>query len=161
MAKPGDKTKPWLDPASVTPRVASIYPAPFAAPLAGREKRALGDPLRLTQFGVNLVTLAPGAWSSQRHWHAKEDEFIYVLSGEITLVTKDGEQVLKPSMAVGFPCGDRNGHQLVNRGSAPATYLEIGTRSPDDDVTYPDIDMVGRKRDGRYAFTRKTGEPFP
>ena len=92
MEKPNEKGQCWLDPVSVTPRVGSIYPAPFGAPLAGREKRALGDALKLTQFGVNLVTLAPGSWSSQRHWHAKEDEFIYVLEGEVTLVTDAGRE---------------------------------------------------------------------
>jgi len=150
-----------VDTMGLPERRGTAYPAEFAVGLEGRVKRVLTEPLGLTQFGVNITTLEPGARSSQRHWHAKEDEFIYVLSGEITLVTKDGETVLKPSMAAGFPCGDRNGHQLVNKSSAPATYLEIGTRSPDDDVTYPDIDMAGRKRDGRYTFTRKNGDPFP
>ena len=149
------------DPMRLAGRRGTVYPAEFAAGLEGRIKRALTEPLGLTQFGVNITTLEPGAKSSQRHWHAKEDEFIYVLSGEITLVTKDGEQVLKPSMAAGFPHGDRNGHQLINKGKQPATYLEIGTRSADDDVTYPDIDMAGKKRDGRYTFTRKNGDPFP
>ena len=148
------------DPSQLPARRSTIYPRPFSAGLQGRVKRVLTDALGLTQFGVNLTTLEPGARSALRHWHAKEDEFIYVLSGEITLVTKDGEKLLKPSMAAGFPCGDRNGHQLVNKGSEPATYLEIGTRSPDDDVTYPDIDMAGKKRDGHYTFTRKNGDPF-
>ena len=148
------------DPMRLAGRRGTIYPAEFAAGFEGRLKRALTEPLGLTQFGVNLTTLEPGAKSSQRHWHASEDEFIYVLAGEITLITKDGEQVLKRSMAAGFPRGDRNGHQLVNTGTEPATYLEIGTRSRDDDVTYPDIDMVGAKRDGRYAFTRKNGDPI-
>ncbi len=93
MDKVLEKKNPWLDPASVAPRRGSGYPAPFGDPLAGREKRALGDALHLTQFGVNLVTLAPGSWSSQRHWHANEDEFVYVLEGEVTLVTDAGEQM--------------------------------------------------------------------
>jgi uncharacterized cupin superfamily protein len=149
------------DPMRVAGRRGTIYPAPFNDGFDGRLKRALTEPLGLTQFGVNLTTLEPGAMSAQRHWHAIEDEFIYVLEGAITLVTKDGEQVLKPSMAVGFPKGDRNGHQLINKGQVNATYLEIGTRSPDDDVTYPDIDMRGEKRDGRYRFFKKSGEPYP
>src|SRR5262249_635384 len=96
MGKPDETMKRWLDPASGTARVGSIYPAPFGAPLAGREKRALGDPLGLTQFGVNLVTLGPGSWSSQRHWHENEDEFIYVVEGEVSLITDEGETVLRP-----------------------------------------------------------------
>jgi uncharacterized cupin superfamily protein len=119
----------WLDPDSVTPRVGSIYPAPFAEPLKGREKRALGDAAGLSQFGVNLVTLQPGAWSSQRHWHENEDEFIYVLEGEVTLITDAGEQVLKPGLAAGFPAGKTNGHHLVNRSDKPARYFEVGTRA--------------------------------
>ena len=126
MEKPNEKGQCWLDPVSVTPRVGSTYPAPSGAPLAGREKRALGDALKLTQFGVNLVTLAPGTWSSQRHWHANEDEFIYVLDGEVTLVTDAGEKVLGPGMAAGFPAGKPDGHHLVNRSERPALYLEVG-----------------------------------
>ena len=126
MEKPNEKGQCWPDPVSVTPRVGSTYPAPFGAPLAGREKRALGDTLKLTQFGVNLVTLAPGSWSSQRHWHANEDEFIYVLDGEVTLVTDAGEKVLGPGMAAGFPAGKPDGHHLVNRSERPALYLEVG-----------------------------------
>jgi uncharacterized cupin superfamily protein len=161
MGKPDEKTKSWLDPAAVTPRVGSIYPAPFAAPLAGREKRALGDPLGLSQFGVNLVTLAPGSWSSQRHWHENEDEFVYVLEGEVTLISDDGETVLGPGMAAGFPAGKEDGHHLINRGNAPARYLEVGTRDANEAAHYSDIDMMARKRNGKFVFTRKNGEPFP
>jgi uncharacterized cupin superfamily protein len=160
MTKPDEKTKPWLDPASVVPRTASIYPAPFGAPLSGREKRALGDPFGLTQFGVNLVTLPPGAWSSQRHWHENEDEFVYVLEGEVSLVTDDGETVLGPGMAAGFPAGKADGHHLINRGSRPARYLEAGTRAATETAHYSDIDMMGQKRDGKFVFTRKNGEPY-
>ncbi len=161
MAKPGEKTKRWLDPASVKAGVSSVYPATFTGPLAGREKRALGDPLGLTQYGVNLVTLAPGSWSSQRHFHAIEDEFIYVLEGDVTLVTDAGETVLRPGMAAGFPAGEADGHHLMNRGAKPARYLEVGTRSATEDIYYSDIDMIGRKRDGVFAFTHKNGEPYP
>ncbi len=150
----------WLDPKSVTPRRGSIYPAPFGDPLEGREKRALGDPLGLTQFGINLVTLAPGSWSSQRHWHASEDEFVYVLEGEVTLVTDAGEMVLKPGMAAGFPAGKPDGHHLINRSDKPITYLEVGTRAPNEVAQYSDIDMMARKKDGRFVFTRKDGEPY-
>lgn len=160
MEKLGAKMKCWLDPASVSPRVGSTYPAPFADQVAGREKRALGDPLQLTQFGVNLVTLAPGAWSSQRHWHENEDEFVYVLDGEVTLVTDEGETVLRPGMAAGFPAGKADGHHLINRGNAPARYLEAGTRAPTEVAHYSDIDMMGRKRDGKFVFMHKNGEPY-
>ena len=150
----------WLDPKSVTPRLGSIYPSPFGEPLKGREKRALGDPLGLTQFGVNLVTLAPGAWSSQRHWHANEDEFVYVLEGELTLVTDAGEKVLEPGMAGGFSAGNPDGHHLINRSDRPALYLEVGTRAQTEAAQYSDIDMMARKVDGRFVFMRKNGEPY-
>lgn len=161
MQKSNAEEKRWLDPASVIPRFGSSYPAPFGEPLAGREKRALGDPLGLTQFGVNLTTLAPGAWSSQRHWHANEDEFVYVLDGEITLITDAGEQVLKSGMAAGFPAGNPDGHHLINRSSQPASYLEIGTRASTEEGQYSDIDMVVRKQNGRFTYARKNGEPYP
>ena len=161
MEKPNEKGQCWLDPVSVTPRVGSTYPAPFGAPLAGREKRALGDALKLTQFGVNLVTLAPGTWSSQRHWHANEDEFIYVLDGEVTLVTDAGEKVLGPGMAAGFPAGKRDGHHLVNRSERPALYLEVDTRAAYEEAHHSDIDMVARKEGGRFVFTHKNGDPYP
>ncbi|WP_295559334.1 cupin domain-containing protein [uncultured Hyphomicrobium sp.] len=148
------------DPMRVPPRTGTIYPKPFDEGFDGRLKRALTERLGLTQFGVNLTTLQPGAKSSHRHWHENEDEFIYMLEGELVLVTKDGEQVLRPSMAVAFAAGDKNGHQLVNRSSARATYLEIGTRAQDEDITYPDIDLRAEKRAGRFRFFRKTGEPY-
>ena len=149
------------DPVSLAGRRGTIYPAPFATGLDGRVKRALTEALGLTQFGVNVTTLEPGAMSAHRHWHTQEDEFIYVLTGVITLVHNDGDRVLGPGAAVGFPRGDGDGHQLVNKGGEPATYLEIGTRSADDDVDYPDIDMKGQKRDGRYRFFHKNGDPYP
>jgi len=151
----------WLDPKSVTPRLGSTYPAPFGNPLVGREKRALGDALQLTQFGVNLVTLPPGSWSSQRHWHANEDEFVYVLEGEVTLVTDAGEETLGPGMAAGFPAGNADGHHLINRSDRPVLYLEVGTRAANEVAEYSDIDMVARKQGGRFVFTRKNGEPYP
>jgi uncharacterized cupin superfamily protein len=148
------------DPSKVEGRRGTIYPAAFAKGFEGRIKRALGNAGGLTQFGVNLTTLEPGALSAHRHWHAREDEFIYVLAGELTLVTDAGEEILRPGMAATFPAGEPNGHMLVNRTSAPATYLEVGTRSPDEDVDYPDIDLRLQKRAGKVAFTRKSGEPY-
>ena len=160
MEKPDNGSRCWLDPMSVPPRLGSIYPAPFADKLAGREKRALGDALRLTQFGVNLVTLPAGAWSSQRHWHAHEDEFIYVLQGEVTLVTDTGQKTLTAGMAAGFPAGKADGHHLINQSDNPALYLEVGTRAENEVAQYSDIDMVARKEGGRFVFTHKNGDPY-
>jgi uncharacterized cupin superfamily protein len=148
------------DPLRLPGRRSTIYPKPFDEGFDKRVKRALTEGLGLTQFGVNLTTLEPGGKSAHRHWHACEDEFIYVLSGELTLVTDEGEQTLKPSMAVGFPAGEKNGHQLINNSGEPATYLEIGTRAVNDEATYPDIDLKAEKRDGRFRFFKKSGEPY-
>jgi uncharacterized cupin superfamily protein len=148
------------DPMRVPARTGTIYPEPFQDGFAGRLKRALTSRLGLTQFGVNLTTLEPGARSSLRHWHAAEDEFIYMLEGELVLVTMEGEQTLRVSMAAAFPAGDRNGHCLINRSAHRATYLEVGTRARDDDITYPDDDLKAEKRDGTYTFMRKSGEVY-
>ena len=154
-------TKPSrLDPKTVTPRTGTIYPPEFAGPLKGREKRALGDVFGLTQYGVNLATLAPGTWSSQRHWHEKEDEFIFVIEGDITLIDDAGEHPLKPGMCAGFKAGVANGHHLVNKTKTLATYLEIGTRSANEVATYPDVDMKAVKTDGKFVLTRKDGTGF-
>ena len=152
---------PALDPQTVPARRGSSYPAPFRAEVEARQKRPLGDALGIGQFGVNLVLLPPGCWSSQRHWHSHEDEFVYVVSGELTLVTDAGEQVLGAGMAAGFPAGKPDGHHLINRTDRPATYLEAGTRRDDvDEVDYSDIDMAVRHRDGAQVFVRKNGEPY-
>jgi uncharacterized cupin superfamily protein len=148
------------DPMRVPGRRGTIYPKPFDEGFDGRIKRALTDRLGLRQFGVNLTTLEPGAKSSQRHWHEQEDEFIYMLEGELVLVLMDGEHTLRASMAVGFPAGDRNAHHLINRSNRTATYLEIGTRSPNEDATYPDIDLHFQKRAGKVRFYKKSGEPY-
>jgi uncharacterized cupin superfamily protein len=152
---------PALDPQTVPAREGSSYPAPFRPAVEARRKRPLGDPLGLSQFGVNLVELPPGCWSSQRHWHSHEDEFVYVLEGELTLVSDGGEQVLGPGMAAGFPAGKADGHHLINRTDRPALYLEVGTRREDvDQVDYPDIDMAIRLLDGRPTFVKRSGEPY-
>jgi len=126
--------------------------------MGDRVKRRLGDACGLTRFGVNLVTLGPGAQSALRHWHTLEDEFVYMLSGEVTLVTDVGEQVLAAGMCAGYPAGARDAHHLINRGSAPATYLEIGNRIDGDNAFYPDDDLMwaddgsgvyGAHKDGR------------
>ncbi|MGF1611828.1 MAG: cupin domain-containing protein [Kiloniellales bacterium] len=156
-----DRVKPpALDPATVTPRKGSSYPAPFAPPCVEREKRALGDPLGLTQFGVNLTTLPPGSWSAQRHWHQHEDEFVYVLEGEVTLITDAGEQVLSAGMAAGFPAGVEDGHHLVNRSDRPATFLEVGSRAPLEHGVYPDIDMTVEISARKLTFFHKDGTPY-
>lgn len=151
---------PALDPATVTPRKGSSYPAPFDAPCLEREKRVLGDALGLTQFGVNLTTMAPGVWSAQRHWHKHEDEFVYVLDGEVTLITDDGDQVLTTGMAAGFPAGKADGHHLVNRSDKPATFLEVGTRAALEHGVYPDIDMTVEIRERKFTFRHKDGTPY-
>jgi uncharacterized cupin superfamily protein len=148
------------DPWNLPGRRGTGYPAEFAAGFERRLKRPLTETLGLTQFGINLTTLEPGAISSLRHWHAKEDECVYVLQGEVVLVTDEGECLLTPGMAAGFPAGEANGHHLINRSTQPATYLEIGTRSKDEDTTYADVDLRAEKRDGRYRYVRKSGEPY-
>ena len=152
---------PALDPETAPRREGSGYPAPFRAPVATRSWRTLGDALGLTQFGVNLVTVPPGCWSSQRHWHTHEDEFLYLLEGELVLVTDAGEQVLGPGVAAGFPAGSPDGHHLVNRSDRPASFLVVGTRATGTDETfYPDIDLEVRIRDGREVYVRRNGEPY-
>jgi uncharacterized cupin superfamily protein len=144
-----------IDPATVEIRRGSSYPPEFAVLTAGRAKQALGNVAGLTGFGVNLVRLAPGAWSSVRHWHTHEDEFVYIIEGEAVLVTDAGEQILRPGMAAGFPAGAADGHHLINRTDATVTYLEIGSRHPQDDCYYPDADLFARH--GEAFFRRKDG----
>ena len=123
---------PALDPATVGERRGSAYPEPFRSRMGDRVKRRLGDACGLTRFGVNLVTLGPGGQSALRHWHTLEDEFVYVLEGEVALVTDDGEQVLRAGDCAGYPAGKPDAHHFVNRSAAPARYLEIGNREPTD-----------------------------
>ena len=137
----------------------SSYPAPFDAPCWGRSRQRLGDAAGLSDFGVNLMRLAPGAWSSQRHWHSAEDEFVFVLEGEVILVTDDGEETLRAGDSAGFRAGVKNGHHLQNRGSRDAVVLEVGSRRPEsDEGEYPDIDLRFLK--GRAGYARKNGTPF-
>ena len=150
---------PKIDVKSVPERKGSAYPAPFHEKMVGRGRRALGDAGGLSQFGVNLLTLPPGNWSSQRHWHSTEDEFVYVLSGEVVLVTDAGEEILRAGDCAAFPKGLSDGHHLVNRSPAPAICLEVGARSKDDFVLYSDIDMQIDSKVGCYAH--KDGTPHP
>ncbi len=154
------EAKPAIDAQSVEAHVGSAYPAPFDADCARRERRRLGDEFGLTQFGVNLLRLPPGQWSSQRHWHHGEDEFVYVLDGEVTLVTDAGEQTLRPGMVAGFKAGVADGHHLVNRSARDAVVLEVGTRLERDAVDYPDIDMLVRIVGGEDRFVHKDGTPY-
>jgi len=130
-----------LDPASAPRRLGSQYPSPFDAPCRDRVRFALGDAAGLTQFGVNLQHLRPGGWSSQRHWHTAEDEFVWVLQGEVVLVTDGAEEVLRAGDCAGFKAGVEDGHHLQNRSTSEALILEIGSRHPDDVAEYPDIDL--------------------
>lgn len=151
---------PAFDPAGLAAISGTSYPSPYREKLAGRTKRKLGDAAGLTQFGVNLTVLPPGAYSSMRHWHKTEDEFVYVLSGELTLITDAGEQTLKAGDACGFPAGKADGHHMINRSKSPATYLEVGTRVKTDAVDYPDIDMRGVNDGADWKFTHKDGKPY-
>jgi uncharacterized cupin superfamily protein len=147
-----------IDIATLKPVVGTLYPPPFDEPCRARERIRLGDAADLTQYGVNLLRLPPGAWSSQRHWHAREDEFVYVLSGEVVLVSDSGDEVLRAGDCAGFKAGDPNGHCLQNRGTVDATVLEIGSRIPGEYATYSDIDM---KTEPGSGYVHKDGTPYP
>ena len=152
---------PALDPATIKPVTGTNYPPPHDRHCDVRERRALGDAFGLSQFGVNLTRLPAGGWSAQRHWHEREDELVYVLEGEVILVTDAGRQVLRAGMAAGFPANAGNGHHLVNESGRDAVYLEIGTRSTDETVDYPDIDMRLERRAGKRTFLHRDGTPYP
>ncbi|QOZ26633.1 cupin domain-containing protein [Bradyrhizobium sp. CCBAU 51753] len=149
---------PRIDVANVPERKGSGYPAEFAAACAERVRQRLGDAGGLTDFGVNLMRLPPGNWSSQRHWHSHEDEFVYVLAGEVVLVEDGGETVLRAGDCAAFAKNSGNGHHMINRSQATAIYLEVGSRSPDDVITCSDIDMMSPSSDGR--FLHKDGTPY-
>jgi uncharacterized cupin superfamily protein len=151
-----------IDPAKAPRGAGTRYPAPYDEPCRAREWVRLGDAAGLTQFGVNLLTLKPGVWSSQRHWHTHEDEFVYVLDGEVVLVTDSGEETLRAGDSAGFPAGSTDGHCLQNRSAGDARILVVGSRHEADACDYPDIDMkLGPGRyQGRVVYTRKNGEPI-
>ncbi|WP_315856390.1 cupin domain-containing protein [Synechococcus sp. J7-Johnson] len=160
----------WLEPdqgakalwaAGWPPRSrASTYPAPFAALMKGREKRGLGEAFGLRHFGVNQTRLKPGARTALRHAHSQQDEFVYVLEGHPTLITDDGERELAPGLAAGFAAGNGNAHHLINRTAVDVVLLEIGDRTPGDQVEYPDDDLQARWHDGGWRFSRKDGTPW-
>jgi uncharacterized cupin superfamily protein len=143
-------------------RTGSRYPSPYAEICMARTKHILGDQFGLTQFGVNLAIIEPGAWSAQRHWHETEDEFIYMLEGELVLADNNGEHVLSAGMCAGFKANNGNGHCLKNKTDKRAVYLEVGTRAAEDKVVYSDIDMLAVKDDtsGRFKFVKKDHSNF-
>jgi uncharacterized cupin superfamily protein len=152
---------PAVDPATLPVRNSTGYPEPFRSRVMPREKRALGDATGLTKLGINLTTLPPGKESSMRHTHTHEDEFVFVVEGEVVLVTDGGEQRLGPGMCAGFPAGSPDGHQLVNRSDEPARYLEVSNRDEADLATYNDVDLaLTRGPDGKLVFTRKDGTSY-
>ena len=138
----------------------SNYPEPFASRMQGREKRALGDVFGLTNFGVNLTRLAPGAMSALRHVHTKQDEFIYILQGHPTLHTDAGRTPLSPGMCAGFKAGTGNGHHLVNETAEVVVYLEMGDRTAGDEGSYPDDDLKAVMIEGKWRFTHKDGTSY-
>jgi uncharacterized cupin superfamily protein len=147
---------PRIDVHQVSPRTGSSYPEPFAQLASSRMKQALGQAGGLTDFGVNLIRLPPGAWSSQRHWHSQEEEFVYVLSGELTMITDAGEEILRAGDCAAFPKDVSDGHHFVNRGEEMAVYLEMGTRHDADVCTYPDIDLLADER----GYVHRDGTPY-
>jgi uncharacterized cupin superfamily protein len=150
---------PKLDLKSIPERTGSTYPPPFDAMAKERIKQALGNAGGLADFGVNLTRLPPGAWSSQRHWHSHEDEFVYVLSGELVLITDDGEEILRAGDCAAFAKNVANGHHLLNRAKETAVYLEVGTRAREGTCTYPDIDLHIDKARGP-LYLHKDGTPY-
>jgi len=142
------------------PVTGTFYPPPYDQPCRARERKRLGDAAGLTQFGINQLRLPPGSWSSQRHCHTGSDEFVYVLAGEVVLVTDEGEEILHRGDAAGFKAGDNNGHHLQNRSTADAVILEIGTRVDGDGAFYPDIDLVHPPHDKPAMYTHRDGTPY-
>ncbi|HET9863120.1 MAG TPA: cupin domain-containing protein [Steroidobacteraceae bacterium] len=150
---------PKIDLARVAAVQGCPYPSPFDAPCATRTRRRVGDAGGLKDFGVNLMTLAPGGWSSQRHWHSHEDEFVYVIEGELTLIEDGGETVLRAGDCAAFPKNTGDGHHLVNRAPVTARYLEVGSRHIEDLTTCSDIDVMSANTGG--GFVHKDGTPYP
>jgi uncharacterized cupin superfamily protein len=151
-----------IDPEKVPTERRTNYPDEFKPKVAGRVRQRLGNFAGLKNFGVNLVKLEPGSSSALRHWHSHQDEFIYILEGELTLITDAGEEILKPGMAAGFPANEANGHHLVNRSSVVGVYLEVGDRTSNDEATYPDHDLIAKASpDDKFSiFIHKDGTPY-
>jgi uncharacterized cupin superfamily protein len=151
---------PKVDISKVKVRTGTNYPPQFKNVVQGREKSVLGDLVNLTQFGVNLTRLKPGAASALRHWHENEDEFVYVLEGELVLIEDEGETLLRPGDSAGFKAGVPNGHHLVNKTQRDAVYLEIGTRAPAERAHYPDVDLEFIRDKDKVQVRHKSGEPY-
>ncbi len=151
---------PKLDLTRVPVKTGSIYPEPYASMMQGRSSLRLADAGGLTQFGVNLVTLQPGALSSLRHWHLNEDEFVMVTAGECWLVEDQGEVLMRPGDCATFPANSGNGHHFINRSAAPAVFLVVGTRAPSEEATYSDVDMKVRIDGGKATFLHKDGSTW-
>jgi uncharacterized cupin superfamily protein len=150
---------PKIDIDQAPTRFGTTYPAPYDEPCRERKRWKLGDAAGLDQFGVNLMRLPPGAWTSQRHWHTAEDEFVWVVEGEVVLVDDDGEHVLRAGECAGFPAGEPNGHHIQNRADREAVLLEVGSRRPTEDgCDYPDIDMIIRP--GEELARHRDGTPY-
>ncbi len=152
---------PVIDKSRIPPKTGSIYPEPWASQMAGRSSIALGDAGGLTQYGVRITTLEPGALSSLRHWHRNEDEFVMVLTGTLVLIDDDGEHPLGPGDCAAFPAGDANGHHFVNRSGTAASFLVVGTRAPEETAWYSDVDLRVEISGGTATFTRRDGSPLP
>jgi uncharacterized cupin superfamily protein len=151
---------PKIDIAAIPAQARSNYPEQFRKLVEGRSRQRLGDAAGLTQFGVNIARLKPGAASALRHWHEVEDEFVYIVEGELTLIEDGGEVTLKPGDAAGFKAGVANGHHLVNKSQRDAVYLEIGTRAASERAHYPDVDLLYERDERGQRSTRKNGEPY-
>lgn len=149
-----------IDPNAVRSIVGTLYPPPYDTPCRARERKKLGDVAGLTQFGVNLLTLPPGAWSAQRHYHTHEDELVFVIEGEVTLVSDAGAERLVAGEAAGFKAGERDAHCLKNLSNATAVVLEIGSRVPGDSAHYPDIDLVAPPEGKPAIYTHVDGTPY-
>lgn len=162
MSESSSKRPVAIVAAEAAPRArATNYPEPFASRMAKRQKRPLGDLFGLSNFGVNLTRLAPGAISALRHAHSKQDEFIYILEGRPILVTDAGETQLAPGMCAGFKAGTGDAHHLRNTTAEDVVYLEVGDRTPGDAGTYPDDDIRAvLGADGKWTFTHKDGTPY-
>jgi uncharacterized cupin superfamily protein len=151
---------PKIDLATVPVKTGSIYPEPYAAQMQGRSSLRLGQAGGLTQFGANLVILAPGARSSLRHWHRSEDEFVMVTQGECMLIEDAGETVMRPGDCAAFPAGVTDGHCLVNRSGTEARFLVVGTKAASEVGTYSDVDLRVEMEAGNARFTYKDGTPW-
>jgi uncharacterized cupin superfamily protein len=151
---------PKIDISKIPTDTRTGYPPPYDRVVQGRERKRLGNAGALDQFGVNLTTLKPGAASALRHWHEHEDEFVYLLEGEVVLIEDEGETVLNPGDAATFKANSGNGHQLVNRSSRDAVYLEVGTRAKVERVEYPEADLVALRDDKVFRYTHKDGSSY-